>query len=1621
MENQVRNLETRLTESGATDEPARSGIEKFFNVPAGQVWWMDVFDVIDRPLRAAKYGIRDGSFKEAWEAFKGNRAFMAGSDFLVSINAVSADDIAGNPGMKLMLDIGFDVFADPLNYIAPVKLLKKLGVLSDTKTISKLDEIIKVQRVDGLITLTDDALNASVIAARNAAEEALKQAGKNADEIATILAKTVDEWDDVAKAAYNTSLKNAGVLDDAGFRTMLDKFGQTIDDQGRVVFKPGAIDDARAATKQIDDLLKEFRTLRGVKKGIKNAAPAVRQLRRFADDATRAADDALRAQNTLVSDFAKANKINKSQAKQALIVGGRGTTPELVQQYAKLTSDINNSKALVQKYTKLADDLARADELYKTARAKIKAGEEAEVATTNKLRDLLQKQSDRVFGDANVMVVKGDTRGTADDLVMWIKKQDGSYMQLKNADGSMFKFEIKDPEKFSILNSNLKNLSKEKLAGTADELRNLKAELAAKGKDFTKSKKYQNLYNQWLEDVQIYRASGGNPGFHISATGDIMKKYGKETVDEFSKLLRNVVDDVSKGKYEMSDFFRLLDDYYRKADEFMAGGMSSKKALDEARKIVYTDEVFKNTGISGATLTAKGKAAEDAAREFLKMKQMVDPSNAYGAIRKLADGTEELVILTPDDFFKRAKFDSFSIESTGRSSGTKQSKVALYMGLDLSDIDDVTVNNSWFKKALTEGTPEVTDKVLRQTQEYRAGLIVRMLNGVGKSRIPFIAPAADLVAKAVDGLTFLFNSTKGLGDDLTEQLAKIPAEDLQAAKVSVAKVENLISDIVTATKGKYSDDFVRSTISQLLDEGWDGVSIAGRRMEFGETVKRWAAQYRKAGKAQFVDFATELDFNNFKNVLNRLLRAEGKADDFIKLRRVNGATIVDFADGVTAKELDEFVNALSPTTAQQSIDLGKANLTSEQLVFAKEFNETIMKIVDESVAQQNMLRRLGFDFKQGTLGSGAYFRHAINPQMLKFIQGKSPASIKKFLDAGTDMLRDRIYIGSISEINAGVRELFGINVNLFSTDAAFNFADLVRVAATKNEMDKVLRAMLTSQDTLGRELFEVIDDLEYTARGMKGNFQILNNSFKAEFPNLFKNLSDDAQSVLLKYFADKGFAEGSKVIAVQKSAYGVLKRLDNAYVVLPEFIQGYDQFMKFWKTFALITPGYHMRNFFGNITNSFMAGMPIFDQSRYLFRTSSDFTQYRKVLRALQRGEDVSKLGDNVIEAFKRVDDYFRSGASQSHRGVKDLEIIKEGIRIAKGQERTVAQKIGDALLNFNYKSAEMMDDMQRYSLYRWAFDKAENSARVRSAKAVGASTSEITALKRSEAYRKVSEALFDYSHLTPFEQEYMKRLFPFYTFMKNNLIFQAKSLFERPQQYGKLYRTYKYYTEDMTGMDLEDLPNYMTDNLWVPMPYRVNKGDAEAIEWLRLNLPPSDFTEFVENPFARGVTSLTVPIKFFIEMGTNRDLFTGQQIREFPGQTSTYQEEGFLSNLRDERGRFTLSTNPYTIKFLNDIGFRSLFSYGTAAIDLIDYQQGNITREEMTRKLADALGLTRAQTLDDLQIASLYQNLDKARDLKDLYEQENDGRLPTLAELAALTQQEEQKPQGGIFDNLFG
>jgi hypothetical protein len=722
---------------------------------------------------------------------------------------------------------------------------------------------------------------------------------------------------------------------------------------------------------------------------------------------------------------------------------------------------------------------------------------------------------------------------------------------------------------------------------------------------------------------------------------------------------------------------------------------------------------------------------------------------------------------------------------------------------------------------------------------------------------------------------------------------------------------------------------------------------------------------------QFADEAMKLNFSNYMNDLAD--RAIG-IDDMFQVVTQNGATGLKFTGtDANLKEIMTYFKTFPPTDAY--IHFGTKRLSKEA--------EALMRNAPEELKQLNSLmddvlgtlvKEGGFDNLAPELaGKIGYMRHMMTKGAYESLQLTAPGVASKFAKPGMDVLSQRTFLGSIDEVNAALKEFYKLDMDLFDPNAFNAMENLIKVTGRKVEQSKMLDLILNSVDNQGNKFFKVVDNTQVVRKELAPN-QLMVKSFEEEFSALFKNLSPSSQTQLKATMKQMGFAK-DKALVLNRSAHGILKRVEKAYIDLPQFVKTYDNFLNFWKGSTLISPGFHLRNLFGNSFNSYAVGMDLAAQSKYGLIAMKELDTYNQLLKKIAEGGTLSVAEEAT---FKTVKQFMESGLVQSHRGVRDLEMVKEAVEEALQTSTLGSVKKGyNNLVRFNFNVAEKIDDVQRYMLFRWSMDK----------------TGDI-----GKASRTVSEALFDYSHLTAFEKDVMKRVFPFYTFMKNNFIFQAKNIFNNPKAYARTGRAYKYYLEDISGYGPDDLPDYATENMWIPLPITVTRGDKDSIAFLKANLPLSDFTELVENPFKKGVTSISAPIKLPIELGIGRDLFTGAPLTAFPGERNRLASgEGVFSYLRDERGSLAATQNPVIQKIANELGLRTFLNAGTIGLDIFDTLAGYQGPKEGLADFTQRLGLTGVQTMDNIELTELYQDLERLRELKKYYEQETGNQLPPL------------------------
>ena len=1017
----------------------------------------------------------------------------------------------------------------------------------------------------------------------------------------------------------------------------------------------------------------------------------------------------------------------------------------------------------------------------------------------------------------------------------------------------------------------------------------------------------------------------------------------------------------------------------------------NKTLSDEYANLVF--DMMEEKGVQTLVFGASEKPlyiSLEQARKYLKVGRGIELGSGSGKIAKIKTGVDKAAATIDDIIDISAEGRKFIQEQMGNGAASIEEAIETYNASrrQFRLIPTLTVDDATLKQIVEAGDFIEPDDVVRgfgnREFTYEMGIIDRAAQKEG-----IIGEVGRALQKFTTNFKNLFSLTGDLPPEFRDMMKGIEGKtmiDLERRSARLASIKkNLVA--VDPKAGEY--------LSELFEAG-AYIDEAGqlRRMkrdyglnDFFDYVFKRNTDGTPIILPEFADQATKNNFIrqindlyydytsmiNFKGQPISTLR-NGKNLAFDVVESNGGTKLV--VENLGSGELKEFTTWLANTPRATNFDnfvhFGQKRLSKGAVKLIKENTgqyQEASRLMDDIL--QSLVKEGGFvDIPQKLAGQMGYMRHIMSKEAYESLRLTLPGVASKFSRKGSDLLQSRVFVGSIDEVNAGLREFSKLDVDLFDPDAFNAMEDLIKVTQRKVEQKQMLSLVLDARGKNGQRLFRVADNTVAARRELAAG-EVMLKSFDEEFPTLLKNLSDGSKKELEGILKNMGFGKDTALV-MHKNARDILKRVEKAYIDLPEFVKGYDKLLNTWKGLTLITPGFHMRNLFGNSFNSYAVGMDLAAQSRYATKAMLELDEFTKIGRKLASG---AELTVKEKEIYKLVSGFYESGVAQTHRGIRDLEQIKEAVSQAtKGG----ALKTGyNNIIRFNFNVAEKMDDFQRYMLYRWALDKTGDSIK---------------------ASRTVAESLFDYHHLTNFEKDYMKRLFPFYTFMKNNFVFQAKNIFNNPKAYARTGRTYKYGLENLAGYGPNDLPDYATENMWIPIPISVNKNDKEAVAFLKANLPLADFTELVENPFKKGVISLTAPAKLLIEFGVGRDLFTGQPLSAFPGQTNAMEAgTGVLSGLRDRRGNLTITQSPIAQKILNDIGLRTPINVASAGLDVLDTLTGYQGAPEGFGDFLQRAGIAGVQDVDNLELTQLYQDLEKLRELKKYYEQETGNQLPVL------------------------
>ena len=298
--------------------------------------------------------------------------------------------------------------------------------------------------------------------------------------------------------------------------------------------------------------------------------------------------------------------------------------------------------------------------------------------------------------------------------------------------------------------------------------------------------------------------------------------------------------------------------------------------------------------------------------------------------------------------------------------------------------------------------------------------------------------------------------------------------------------------------------------------------------------------------------------------------------------------------------------------------------------------------------------------------------------------------------------------------------------------------------------------------------------------------------------------------------------KGSKIISEQK---GPLLKL-------------WDGINNTFKKFSTLSLGFQGRNIIGNTTDMVLSGMPASQVLPYYKKATDLWNRSDELVDMFKNG---TLKGDD-LKQFETLKEFFGAGFSDAYKKGQGFEqLSKKGI----------TGKLSDLSIRAN----NSVDMHNRLALMMYAKDNPSFL------KGLGVKTP-------VEAVRK---ALFDPDNMSDFEKKTLKRIIPFYTFTKQNLMFQADNIMRNTPKYNRLF---KGLNSMYNSLDEDSYYQYQKEGMQIPLPWTDDDGNQM---FLKANLPISDLGEWLSNPLQRLVSSTSPIIKGPFEAVTGVDTFTGQ------------------------------------------------------------------------------------------------------------------------------------------------
>jgi hypothetical protein len=292
------------------------------------------------------------------------------------------------------------------------------------------------------------------------------------------------------------------------------------------------------------------------------------------------------------------------------------------------------------------------------------------------------------------------------------------------------------------------------------------------------------------------------------------------------------------------------------------------------------------------------------------------------------------------------------------------------------------------------------------------------------------------------------------------------------------------------------------------------------------------------------------------------------------------------------------------------------------------------------------------------------------------------------------------------------------------------------------------------------------------AQMMQGMLKAAKNG---EFAQVFKRQANEGFVAMGEVLGPENMVAVAEPLA--RAIRNVEKSLDSG-----AFIETIELANRFFKTYATLSPGFHIRNLMGASFMNASEGVSM-GNTRDAYRMVSQFKRdplgYMNALRArIAAGGDAGRAAQREYQAMEAA---FGSGAS----GRLDFGEIGKANAQSSTVRRAMDTKVADAALgNWAVRKSQsigthLVEMPMRVALALDSFDRGMDTL---------------------QAISRIKRVHFDYSELSRFDRK-MKALIPFWIFMSRNLPLQMQQMLLKPKAYAvynSLMRNFGAPNQDM-------------------------------------------------------------------------------------------------------------------------------------------------------------------------------------------------------------------------------